>query len=1211
MTRETPPPVSIIVLCHGRWRLARRCLESLRRTTDPRLYELLVFDNASTDRTLAGLRRLARGWPQLRVFHNPRNLPFAEGVNRGMRRARGEFFLWLNNDTVLSPGWLEGLLKAAGSRRDAAGSGPMTGSAAPPGQLCRPFASERRSRVEEAPFLGGFCFLVKRAAVERAGFLDERFVWGWEDMDYCLRLRQAGYRLILARGVFVRHAGSRTISSMAQDERERSDLRNRGLILRKWAESEPWGDDLRELFRKCPAAWVRPVPTVSIVVFCRGGRALACLESVRRRCGRAEIEVLAVDSGEDSRLTRRLEELAASWDELKVLGPWGPLSPAQALNRAVAQAQGDFAAVLDEQAVVGPGWLAGLLGAAREQTEVGAARPKAPRGGWLLILRRIFARVGGFDERFAGPFCADDLCLRIVQAGYGLVELSEAGLLRAPRRARWEGVPAADQSLVERKWLSPEWGGAGFQERFWKGTLPARKLRPRVSIVVICRGGWARARACLESVRRCAGGTPYEALAAVLGPDRDAQRGLGAMALEWPELRVVGYWEPVSYPHAVNLALRSAQGEHLIVLGDEALASPGWVEGLVEAAGNGGAAGVVAPVYEGSRLPWQTGGGTSQGAGSSRPVHYVRDCCLLVPRAAFLSIGEFDDRFEGRLGAEDYCLRAKQRGVPRPDRVKGAPAPAAAMAPGGGARRRPGIGGARRGPRPREMGRTPSAAAGAPAMIRTLHRAVLRTRGLPGLNALYRGVYAGAVAGSARALHALPGIRSVYLHRGLTRDGWEPGVSDIDLVLLCEDGRQDADVFLRDLGARLAALRRPFPMLGDVWLGSGEELRNYLRWGGLRAWEDAPDWRLVRGASVETPACAESDSKRRWLDPWVWIFVNHMEICRRLFSPAPCLPEKRDADLRKLYLDVRRYSDFILAPDGSAKAPATRAQLKEAAREAARTPPRALWLESSLRLARASRAVLAAAASPARAEAAFPAPPARDRERLERLLAGSRARQAVFDPPYHTYLLLDEGASERDYLRAARSLLDHPQPCVPMVLEPSAWTLALQSSYLGAPLGWLGGEGERGQDRPPAPFDGWGACALGDLAGRLPLLSARLRWETAAESASWMALWWRALWIGPRWPNRFVLYHLYTRAMGLRLILDGAPGGPFCDWEIQSACLSARSQTQRRPLSRARALLLCETAGTLESCARGELEPGHLRALAGLMRGLQPALSAS
>ena len=433
--------VSIIVLCHGRWGAARRCLESLRRSTDPRLYEVLVYDNASPDGTLAGLKALARGWPQLRVFSNARNLPFSEAVNRGMRDARGDHFLWLNNDTVLSPGWLEGLLTAAGGQ-DVAAAGPMTDHMAAPDQLCKPFRSRSSPRPAEANFLGGFCFLLKRSAAELVGPLDERFVWGWEDIDFCLRLRQAGKRLMLARGVFVRHEGSRTLSKMARAERERSDLANRSLLTAKWRDELPLRTDLARLIARCPAPWQPPAPTVSVIVVCR-------------------------------------ENLGVS-------------------------------------------------------------------------------------------------------------------------------------------------------------------------------------KRCLDAVRRCEGTVPYEVVTASLDGGAKAAAGLKALALDWPQVKHLGDWTRIPYSHAVNLAMRSAQGDYRVVLADDFLAAPSWLEGLVGAAKADSAAVVVGPKCDGLLLAWQ-GDDAAEGSGTAS-VRYVRDACLLITRAAWSSVGELDDRFQGLLGAEDYCLRARQRG---------------------------------------------------------------------------------------------------------------------------------------------------------------------------------------------------------------------------------------------------------------------------------------------------------------------------------------------------------------------------------------------------------------------------------------------------------------------------------------------------------------------------------------------------------------------
>jgi hypothetical protein len=487
-------------------------------------------------------------------------------------------------------------------------------------------------------------------------------------------------------------------------------------------------------------------------------------------------------------------------------------------------------------------------------------------------------------------------------------------------------------------------------------------------------------------------------------------------------------------------------------------------------------------------------------------------------------------------------------------------------------------------------------------MRRALHRAVLRSRGVPGLGALYRGGYAGATALAAGALHALPGSRSVYLHRGLTREGWEPGVSDIDLIFLREEAADEAAA-LAALGARVSGLKRLCPMLGDLWIGSEAEARTYLRWGGLRAWEDSPDWRLLRGRALDLPASAESAAKRRWLDAWVWAFTAHMDISRRLFTPGPELAEKRDADLRKLFLDSRRCADFILeAKDGEAK-PSSRAAARERHPGAGRLPARELWLDSALTLSRASRRALAATASEARGAAAF----AEGDAALAALVQGP-VRAAVRDVPYHTYLLLDEGAGRCDYEAAAELIRTRPVEGVPLVLEPASWALLLQSSYLGAPLGRLGGGGYAESSGAGAPFRGWGARAAGRLPDSLPLLPERLRWEAAAEAASWMLLWWRALWIAPGWSNRFVLQHLCTRAAGLRLTLDGDGAGPFSAWELQFAALAAKDEARGRGLARLRDGLLACSPAALDSTDRARIAPAAFNEVAALASGLRGAI---
>jgi len=477
------------VLCRDRWEDTRRCLEAVRLHTPAGLCEVLAYDNASPDGTAAGLRELARDWPALRTRANSRNVPFSEAVNQGMRDARGELFLWLNNDTVPGPGWLEGLLGALDSDPRIAGVGPTTDHMAPPAQIAGPCASRREPEAEDAVFLGGFCFLVRRTAVERVGNLDERFLWGWEDMDYCLRLVHAGFRLALARGVFVRHEGNRTIALMPAAERRRTDLWNRRLILEKWFHARSLRADILELFSRTGAPWDIYRPEVSVIV---AGRAAPehterCLDSVRRCSAGAKYEALAADAclpGRESDVLRLIERFGP---ETRFFSCPGDASFARTVNRAMLQAQGDFFVILRNDALVAPGWLERLVQAARAHPAAGAVGTltnsvtvpwqdrgaPAPASGpgprpvpylravCLLVARAAAEKVGPLDERFAWGLEDVDYCLRLRQAGFAV--LLDEGVFVANAGNGRHGAAREEQLLREfrenSRLLFEKWAG--------------------------------------------------------------------------------------------------------------------------------------------------------------------------------------------------------------------------------------------------------------------------------------------------------------------------------------------------------------------------------------------------------------------------------------------------------------------------------------------------------------------------------------------------------------------------------------------------------------------------------------------------------------------------------------------------------------------------------------------------------------------------------
>ncbi len=246
--RTAKPLASIIILCHNDRQYLRDCVASIRRYT-PFSYELIFVDNASQDGVYDDLRRIRRTATRpVRIIRNRENRFFAGGNNQGMLAARGEYIILLNADTLVTPGWLTGLLRCV--RRDPriGLAGPYTNQAAglqvlwPPGyrriedlpDWARAWSRGRRGRTRLVPWLVGFCFMIPRTVVEKVGFLDERFgPGGFEDYDYCLRVRLAGYEMAIAEDVYIHHFGGRGYVNMRY-EKLRSN--NRRVDWDKWSQ---------------------------------------------------------------------------------------------------------------------------------------------------------------------------------------------------------------------------------------------------------------------------------------------------------------------------------------------------------------------------------------------------------------------------------------------------------------------------------------------------------------------------------------------------------------------------------------------------------------------------------------------------------------------------------------------------------------------------------------------------------------------------------------------------------------------------------------------------------------------------------------------------------------------------------------------------------------------------------------------------------------
>ncbi len=247
----TQPLVSILIPCCGMIEYTKLCVPSILKFTRPP-FELIFLDIGSLDGTTEYLSGVRAACPhRVEIVRSPADLGIKEACKEAILAARGEYLVLLNNDTVVTNGWLNQLINLANLSPTFGMVGPMSNYAAPP-QLVetvpyriRPkrlnatrglaatnnlvdvdavqeFANEHREQNKgkwlETDRLGGFCVLLKRQALDRIGLAN---LEKWTDLSLfdtdilSTKVRQAGFTLACCRDLFIHHFGTRTFSQGA------------------------------------------------------------------------------------------------------------------------------------------------------------------------------------------------------------------------------------------------------------------------------------------------------------------------------------------------------------------------------------------------------------------------------------------------------------------------------------------------------------------------------------------------------------------------------------------------------------------------------------------------------------------------------------------------------------------------------------------------------------------------------------------------------------------------------------------------------------------------------------------------------------------------------------------------------------------------------------------------------------------------------------
>ena len=227
------PDLSVIIVSFNCRSELAACLDSLPAGAAGLAVETLVVDNASRD---GAARMVAERFPQVRLVANERNRGFAAANNQGLALASGRCVLFLNPDTVVRPGTLETLVRTLDGDPTIGVCGPQLlnadGTIQPssrreptvaallhqytPLRLLRVFkGAYRRYKMEDFEFgaaadvdvVMGAAFCVPERVLAQVGTLDERFFVYFEEMDFCRRAREAGYRVRFEPAAQITHIG--------------------------------------------------------------------------------------------------------------------------------------------------------------------------------------------------------------------------------------------------------------------------------------------------------------------------------------------------------------------------------------------------------------------------------------------------------------------------------------------------------------------------------------------------------------------------------------------------------------------------------------------------------------------------------------------------------------------------------------------------------------------------------------------------------------------------------------------------------------------------------------------------------------------------------------------------------------------------------------------------------------------------------------------
>ena len=230
--------VDIIMPCYHNYKITREAIESIINNTTGVKWRLILINDGGDKNLEKYFKKLEKYRENISHITNKKNIGWIKSINQGLDLCKAENILFVNNDILVPPEtnfWLERMAWAL----EPAGIGAV----GPISNFVMGFQNMgENSRIllpeHFTKFLIGFCMMIKKEVVDKIGKLDERFgIGGNDDLDYSIRIREAGYKLKILRQVFIEHKGFKSLGKIYKDYKEVEDI-TRPKLIDKWGKEK-------------------------------------------------------------------------------------------------------------------------------------------------------------------------------------------------------------------------------------------------------------------------------------------------------------------------------------------------------------------------------------------------------------------------------------------------------------------------------------------------------------------------------------------------------------------------------------------------------------------------------------------------------------------------------------------------------------------------------------------------------------------------------------------------------------------------------------------------------------------------------------------------------------------------------------------------------------------------------------------------------------